>query len=77
MAHHLTSMIVHGTFEKFPDLKVVVAEEGIAWLPWLVTQLDANYELMTRESKWVKRRPSEYLTRAARSVDAAGRGLDR
>jgi uncharacterized protein len=61
MAHHLTSMIVQGTFEKFPDLRVVVAEEGIAWLPWLITQLDANYELMKRESKWVRRRPSEYL----------------
>lgn len=61
MAHHLTSMIVHGTFEKFPDLRLVIAEEGIAWLPWLMTQLDANYELMKRESKWVRRRPSEYL----------------
>jgi uncharacterized protein len=61
MSHHLTSMIVQGTFEKFPDLRVVVAEEGIAWLPWLVTSLDSNYELMKRESKWVRRRPSEYL----------------
>jgi uncharacterized protein len=61
MAHHLTSMIVQGTFEKFPRLRIVVAEEGIAWLPWLLTQLDANYELMKRESKWVRRRPSEYL----------------
>jgi uncharacterized protein len=61
MSHHLTSMIVHGTFEKFPNLRVVVAEEGVAWLPWLVTSLDANYELMKRESKWVRRRPSEYL----------------
>ena len=61
MAHHLTSMIVQGTFEKFPGLRIVVAEEGIAWLPWLLTQLDANYDLMKRESKWVRRRPSEYL----------------
>jgi predicted TIM-barrel fold metal-dependent hydrolase len=61
MAHHLTSMIVHGTFERFPRLRLVVAELGIAWLPWLMTTLDANYELMRRESKWVRRRPSEYL----------------
>jgi predicted TIM-barrel fold metal-dependent hydrolase len=61
MSHHLTSMIVHGTFERFPSLRVVVAEEGIAWLPWLVISLDSNYELMKRESSWVRRRPSEYL----------------
>ena len=54
MAHHLTSMIVQGTFEKFPGLRIVVAEEGIAWLPWLLTQLDANYDLMKRESKWLE-----------------------
>jgi predicted TIM-barrel fold metal-dependent hydrolase len=63
MAHHLTSMIVHGAFERFPDLRLIVAEEGIAWLPWLMTQLDANYELMKLESRWVRRRPSEYLRR--------------
>jgi uncharacterized protein len=61
MSHHLTSMIVQGTFEKFPNLRVVVAEEGVAWLPWLITQLDSNYELLKRDSKWVRRRPSEYL----------------
>jgi predicted TIM-barrel fold metal-dependent hydrolase len=61
MSHHLTSMIVQGTFERFPDLRIVVAEEGIAWLPWLLGSLDANYELMKRESKWVKKLPSEYL----------------
>jgi hypothetical protein len=61
MAHHLTSMIVHGTFEKFPGLRIIVVEEGVAWLPWLLTQLDANHELMRHESKWVRRVPSEYL----------------
>jgi predicted TIM-barrel fold metal-dependent hydrolase len=60
-AAHVTSMIVHGVFEKFPSLKLLLAECGVAWLPWLGTTLDTNYSLMRRESRWVKRLPSDYL----------------
>jgi predicted TIM-barrel fold metal-dependent hydrolase len=58
---HLVSLIVHGVFERYPTLKVLATETGQVWLPWLATSLDANYELLRRESSWVKRRPSEYL----------------
>lgn len=61
IATHLASMIAGGVFEKFPTLDVVVAETGLGWLQWYVASLDSNYELMRRESTWVKRRPSEYL----------------
>jgi predicted TIM-barrel fold metal-dependent hydrolase len=61
MSHHLTSMVAQGTFEKFPQLRVVVAEQGIAWLPWFLTSIESSYELLRRESRWIKRRPTEYL----------------
>ena len=61
ITHHLTSMIVHGVFEKFPTLRIINAETGLWFLPWLFARLDSNYELMRRESVWMKKRPSEYL----------------
>jgi predicted TIM-barrel fold metal-dependent hydrolase len=61
MMHHLASMLAHGVFEKFPRLKMICIESGVAWLPWLVTNLDANYKVLRRESPLLKRKPSEYL----------------
>jgi predicted TIM-barrel fold metal-dependent hydrolase len=59
--NHLTSMIVHGVFEKYPSLRLICAETGTAWLPWLAASLDSHYDILRRESKWVRRLPSEYL----------------
>jgi predicted TIM-barrel fold metal-dependent hydrolase len=61
VVHYLSSLIVHGTFEKFPSLRLMVAEYGIDWIPGACWRLDENYELLKLESPWVKRRPSEYI----------------
>ena len=58
---HIASLIVHGVFEKYPDLRVVIKEHGISWLPHLMWKLDDNYDLLRFESPWVKRWPSEYI----------------
>jgi uncharacterized protein len=60
-ANHLSSMIMHGVFERHPTLRIVIAENGLTWVPGFAAQLDASYELMRRESRWIRRRPSEYL----------------
>lgn len=65
-SHYVTSFIVHGVFEKFPDLHVMVKEYGVAWLPWLIWRLDENYELLKFESPWVKKLPSEYIRKHLR-----------
>ncbi len=57
--HHLVSLITHGTFEKFPSLKLMLIEVGVAWIPWLMFTLDAQYPILRLESPWVKRLPSE------------------
>jgi predicted TIM-barrel fold metal-dependent hydrolase len=59
--HYISSLIVNGTFEKFPGLKFVIKEYGIGWLPQTMWKLDENYEVLKHDSPWVKRWPSEYI----------------
>ena len=57
----MTSLIVHGVFEKYPNLRFVLNEYSLAWLPPLLWSLDAAYPTLKRESPWVRRPPSEYV----------------
>lgn len=61
MMHHLVSFITHGVFEKFPTLKLLLIEMGLAWLPGFVWKLDSMVDVFRLESDWVKRKPSEYF----------------
>ncbi|MDF3311469.1 amidohydrolase family protein [Rhodococcus sp. T2V] len=56
-----SSFIVNGVFEKFPDLKLVIIEYGVAWIPSLLWRLDQFNDLYRLESPWVKKWPSEYV----------------
>lgn len=64
--NHLLSLLVHGVFEKFPDLKIAMVEGGFAWLPGLMWRLDKNWMCLRDEVPWVKRMPSEYLAKHVR-----------
>lgn len=59
--HYISSFIAFGTFERFPQLKVLVKEFGLTWLPGLLWRLDAEYETLRLETPYVKRWPSEYV----------------
>jgi predicted TIM-barrel fold metal-dependent hydrolase len=37
-----TDLIVSGTFNRFPDLKVAMSEGGIGWIPFLLDRIDLN-----------------------------------
>jgi predicted TIM-barrel fold metal-dependent hydrolase len=64
--HYVSSLITNGVFEKFPGLSVQITEYGLTWLPALMWRLDARYELLRRESRWVRRWPSEYIAQHIR-----------
>ena len=57
----LTSIIAEGVFAKYPSLKWVFIEGGVAWLPQLMWRMDKNYKALRADAPWVKRLPSEYI----------------
>jgi predicted TIM-barrel fold metal-dependent hydrolase len=60
-AVHCTNWIVNGLPERFPKLKVIWIESGLAWVPWLMQRLDNDYRMRTSEAPALKRLPSDYM----------------
>lgn len=58
---HLVSFLLHGVFERFPGLRLMLAGAGAAWLAPLMWRLDSNWRGLRREVPWVRKHPSEYL----------------
>lgn len=61
MQVHLLSLLTEGVFERFPELKMIFVEGGIAWLPALMWRLDQEYKGLRSEIPWTKQMPSLYL----------------
>ena len=47
---HLTNWIINGLPERFPKLKVLWIESGLAWVPFLMQRLDSEYMMRSSEA---------------------------
>lgn len=59
---HLTNWVINGLPERFPRLKVMWIESGLAWLPFLMQRLDHEYLMRVSEAPLLRRLPSEYIS---------------
>jgi predicted TIM-barrel fold metal-dependent hydrolase len=58
---HMTNWVINGLPERFPKLKTIWIESGLAWIPYLMQRLDSEYMMRTSEAPLLKRKPSDYM----------------
>jgi predicted TIM-barrel fold metal-dependent hydrolase len=59
---HMTNWVLNAIPERFPKLKVIWIESGLAWLPFMIQRLDNEYLMRSSECPGLKRLPGEYIT---------------
>ncbi len=65
----LSAMIFDGVFERFPNLKLGVIEQGASWVPGWMWSLDAAADAFSKNEERLARlsiKPSEYVQRQIR-----------
>ena len=58
---HMTNWILNGIPVRFPQLKSIWVESGLAWIPFLMQRLDDQFLMRPSEAPMLKRLPSEYM----------------
>jgi len=58
---HMTNWVVNGIPERFPGLKTIWIESGLAWVPFLMQRLDNEFMMRSSEAPSLKRKPSDYM----------------
>jgi predicted TIM-barrel fold metal-dependent hydrolase len=68
-AQTLATMIFDGVFERFPDLRFGVIEQGAIWVPSWIRQMEAAFEAFVRHEERLRvlsLKPTEYVRRQVR-----------
>lgn len=61
MQSQLASLITEGVFREFPDLKVVLIESGVTWLPAFIWRFQKFWKGLRFETPWVDRPPADII----------------
>ncbi len=58
---HMTNWLCNGLPERFPKLRTMWVESGLAWVPFLMQRLDNEWMMRSSEVPLLKRKPSDYM----------------
>jgi len=67
MATTLISVIFAGVLERCRNVKIVIGESGIGWIPYVLDRMDAEWEDQFKDLS-LTMRPSEYWRRQCRAT---------
>jgi len=67
MATTLMSLIFGGVLERYRNVKIVIGESGIGWIPYVLERMDAEWEDQFKDLS-LTMRPSEYWRRQCRAT---------
>jgi hypothetical protein len=62
----LNSLLAEGVFQKFPDLRVVLIESGVTWLPASLWRVDKTWRGVRAEVPWLNRLPTDIVRERVR-----------
>ncbi len=62
MSRILMEIVYGGVLETYPDMKVVIAESGIGWIPYILDHMDLEWEEQFKDLT-LTMKPSEYWYR--------------
>lgn len=62
----LLSLVSEGVFTKFPELRVILIESGVTWLPGFLWRADKTWRGLRMEVPWLKEAPSDIVRRNVR-----------
>ena len=46
------SLVVEGTFNQFPELRVVLIESGFTWIPAMMWRIDKEWRGLRNNTPW-------------------------
>lgn len=58
---NMTNWVLNGIPERFPGLRTVWIEGGLAFVPFLMQRLDHEYMMRTSEAPLLTKKPSDYM----------------
>jgi predicted TIM-barrel fold metal-dependent hydrolase len=70
-ASQVASLVAEGAFAEFPDLRVVLIDSGITWLPSLMWRMTKDWKGVRMEVPWVKEAPADIIARHVRLTTQA------
>jgi predicted TIM-barrel fold metal-dependent hydrolase len=71
-------LILSGVLERYPNIKPVVMETSVGWVPWLLWRMDEMWELFGPHAGYaLASSPSEYFRRQCYVVADSDDGLER